>query len=96
VDQRVAKIRQAMESGAADTLARGQGSAKGDAGMMWWRNAWGNGGGRAQLGTTVGTGKRRLGQLAAEVSLDSRSRKYWNRKIREIFRLPDSVGVRSG
>lgn len=44
VDLRVAKIRQAMESGTADTLAHGQGSAKGDAGMMWWRNAWGNGG----------------------------------------------------
>jgi rSAM-associated Gly-rich repeat protein len=45
VDLRVAKIRQAMEAGSPNTLTPGQGSVKGEAGMMWWRNAWGNGGG---------------------------------------------------
>ena len=42
VDVRVAKIRAAMETPA---LRPGQSTGQADAGMMWWRNAWANGGG---------------------------------------------------
>ena len=41
VDLRVAKVREAMQS----SLQPGQSTGQADAGVMWWRNAWGNGGG---------------------------------------------------
>ena len=43
VDLRVAKIRAAMEN--SNALKPGQSTGQADAGVMWWRNAWGNGGG---------------------------------------------------
>lgn len=43
VDLRVAKVREALET--PNALKPGQNTGHADAGMMWWRNAWGNGGG---------------------------------------------------
>ena len=43
VDLRVAKVRAALET--ANTVQPGQGASQADPGVMWWRNAWGNGGG---------------------------------------------------
>lgn len=43
VDQRVAKVREALET--PNALKPGQSNGQAEAGMMWWRNAWGNGGG---------------------------------------------------
>jgi len=44
VDLRVAKVREALDAKSENTLAPGQGTGTDDAGVMWWRNAWGNGG----------------------------------------------------
>lgn len=43
VDQRVAKVREAVNKQAA--LNPDLGSGHDGADLMWWRNAWGNGGG---------------------------------------------------
>lgn len=43
VDLRVAKVREALET--PNALKPGQSTGQANAGMMWWRNAWGNGGG---------------------------------------------------
>jgi rSAM-associated Gly-rich repeat protein len=43
VDLRVAKVREVLET--PNTLKPGQNTGQANAGMMWWRNAWGNGGG---------------------------------------------------
>ncbi len=42
VDERVAKIRETLSEPTA--MLPGQATGTADAGMMWWRNAWGNGG----------------------------------------------------
>lgn len=43
MDQRVAKVREAVDAQAA--LNPGPGTGHEGADLMWWRNAWGNGGG---------------------------------------------------
>ncbi len=45
VDQRVAKIREALDAQGPGALKPGQVTGDEAAGVMWWRNAWGNGGG---------------------------------------------------
>lgn len=44
-DERTAKIREALKQGGSEAIASGPITAPGGAGLMWWRNAWGNGGG---------------------------------------------------
>lgn len=44
VDDRVAKIREALESQNGDLFKTGNGQGEGAADVMWWRNVWGNGG----------------------------------------------------
>lgn len=45
VDLRVAKVREALDAQGPGALTPGQSTGQADAGVMWWRNAWGNGGG---------------------------------------------------
>lgn len=45
LDQRVAKVREALDAQSPASVRTGQGANQADAGVMWWRNAWGNGGG---------------------------------------------------
>lgn len=44
VDARVAKIRESLSASSGGAVLPGQGVDQADPGMMWWRNAWGNGG----------------------------------------------------
>ena len=43
VDARVANIRESLSAAPGAAVVPGQGVDQ-DPGMMWWRNAWGNGG----------------------------------------------------
>ena len=44
MDVRVAKVRETLDS-TPNALNPGQSTGTDEAGVMWWRNAWGNGGG---------------------------------------------------
>ncbi|MFZ4599492.1 MAG: hypothetical protein ACOYNN_12675 [Terrimicrobiaceae bacterium] len=43
-DDRVAKIRESLQGGGNELSASGLRPGASDADVMWWRNAWGNGG----------------------------------------------------
>ncbi len=44
IDSRVAKIREALRGESQTAIGSGPIQGQADAGLMWWRNAWGNGG----------------------------------------------------